>query len=161
MKFPLRSSPFSGAPNQHWLCFAYENQSQRVVLHFGSQERNQDRTGPLQPPGLGVLEFVFWFSLGKGHGKLLGKIINTVGDRATNLCVKNTGTYKRAKRQKSRAGRSCVSVLITHEWLGLLHDLPGFPSLGAGGGCRPSVALAQNPKGHPGVLPGTFSGLAK
>lgn len=57
-----------------------------------------DSIGALHFLWLGVLEFVLVFCLGKGHGKLPGKLAtDTIGYRATNICAKNTGKILKKK----------------------------------------------------------------
>lgn len=71
--------------------------------------KNQDSTGALYALGLGALEFVLSFCLGKGHGKVLGKqVTNAIGYKATNICVKNTENIeKRVKPKEHNAPPFC------------------------------------------------------
>lgn len=58
--------------------------------------KNHDSTGALYSLGLGALEYVLAFCLGKRNGKVLGNLgTNTMGYRAPNVCIKIQRIHKR------------------------------------------------------------------
>lgn len=74
------------------------------------QSKNQE--SPV-PPGLGALEFILPFCLGKSHGKPQGKAAtDTTGHRDTNGCGNNT--RNREKRQKPKGITSASVHSLTH-----------------------------------------------
>lgn len=95
MQFPTpRSSPFSGALPWHWLHSVHEIYLQELLPTLGARKEPRKHRGSAP---LGLELWNFSFCLGKGHGKLLGKLVtNTISYRATNECA-NTETIEKKK----------------------------------------------------------------